>query len=266
MQNNIDTHKTHPLHASYCTRIMTKDLFRYLNLKPGVKILDVGCGLGYCMERVKNMDMNARLFGIDNDHGAIVFAKDRLRSENGAGFVNTDAYRLPFKDNVFDIVMNSNMLEHVADDQKVMSEMIRVCKAKGQIVIVVPCSEGPRAKARLRNLGHTTPGTKEFHHRLGYTMDEMKAFMANNKVTVGRFDYSFFFITEILMDIFKWVFYRRTKYTSQHDISRAAESPLFRLYHATSPFILFIDRIDAAIFSRFMKGHSISIEGEVCKS
>ena len=66
------------------------------------------------------------------------FDKSLLKQENGLRFMAADAENLPFPDNSFDLIFSSNMLEHVKDKKKSLSEMKRVLKNDGIMVHIIP--------------------------------------------------------------------------------------------------------------------------------
>jgi SAM-dependent methyltransferase len=53
-----------------------------------------------------------------------------------------DITSLPFMENHFDLIICYHILEHVADDKKAMSEIYRVLKAKGNLLVQVPFTDG----------------------------------------------------------------------------------------------------------------------------
>jgi SAM-dependent methyltransferase len=55
--------------------------------------------------------------------------------------LNADIQKLPFNDNLFDIVICSHVLEHIPDDKKGMKEILRVLKKNGWAVLQVPLNE-----------------------------------------------------------------------------------------------------------------------------
>jgi ubiquinone/menaquinone biosynthesis C-methylase UbiE len=77
---------------------------------------------------------------------ALVEAKDRLRfhehlGENGGGIwglTMADVSGLPFKDDFFDLVICSEVLEHIPEDEGAASEIIRVLKTGHNLVVSVP--------------------------------------------------------------------------------------------------------------------------------
>ena len=56
--------------------------------------------------------------------------------------INASVTDIPLADNSFDLVCAFDVIEHVEDDKKAISELIRVCKNDGQICITVPAFQG----------------------------------------------------------------------------------------------------------------------------
>lgn len=119
--------------------------FKKCDIKPGYRILDIGCGSGRhtCSAyRFKNVVA----IGADINHAELVEAKERLKfhdqwGENGGGIwglTMADVKALPFDDNFFDLVICSEVLEHIADDQSAARELIRVLKPHHNLVVSVP--------------------------------------------------------------------------------------------------------------------------------
>jgi len=124
--------------------VITVD-FNRLSVKPRDKILDIGCGPGrHTCEAYRREGVVA--IGSDVSLGDVKEAADRLRyhdalGEHGGGVWGvsvSDVTCLPFKDNSFDHVICSEVLEHIPDDNKAMSEIIRVLKSGKTLVVSVP--------------------------------------------------------------------------------------------------------------------------------
>ncbi len=118
--------------------------FDKIAIKNGFKILDMGCGTGRHMGGAISL---GRIFVIGADINAddIKKAKQRMLFLEKMGlasgkwaFTLTDIRYLPFDDNIFDIVICSEVLEHIKDDKKAVSEMLRVLKPAGDLVVSVP--------------------------------------------------------------------------------------------------------------------------------
>jgi ubiquinone/menaquinone biosynthesis C-methylase UbiE len=93
-------------------------------------ILDVGCGTG------GNLTLfNGFVVGLDISPQALELARKR---NPDAVLCRGEAENLPFKDESFDLVLALDLLEHLPDDIKGLSEMYRVLKKGGNALITVP--------------------------------------------------------------------------------------------------------------------------------
>jgi 2-polyprenyl-3-methyl-5-hydroxy-6-metoxy-1,4-benzoquinol methylase len=101
-------------------------------LKP-ISILDVGCGEGFTLERLRKAKIGKHLEGVDYLDLAIKLGKKehpQLILKKGS------IYDLKYKANSFDVVICSEVLEHVDDPQKGLEELVRV--SKKYVVLSVP--------------------------------------------------------------------------------------------------------------------------------
>lgn len=107
-----------------------------LYIKKGV-FLDVGCGAGYAMK--KALQEGNKPFGIDPEPGAHGVGRhgSNYAIEN-IEIKQAFAEQIPFEDAFFDTVYSSHVLEHVNDEQKSLSEMKRVLKDDGILIIGMP--------------------------------------------------------------------------------------------------------------------------------
>jgi len=96
-------------------------------------ILDAGCGEGFTLHRLQMQYIGERLEGIDFLKTAIAIGRKQFP---GLVLRQGDIYKLAYKDNSFDLVICSEVLEHLANPQKALEEMRRVTKK--YCVISVP--------------------------------------------------------------------------------------------------------------------------------
>lgn len=107
------------------------------------KLLEVGSGFGNFL-LVARKKFNIDAYGVEpssDGFGDSDSIAKQILSDNEvdpAVIINGKGEAIPFPDNSFDICYSSNVLEHVDDPQKVISEMIRVTKSGGIIQITVP--------------------------------------------------------------------------------------------------------------------------------
>lgn len=94
------------------------------NLNPS-SILDVGCGEGFTLEKLRERNIGEHLEGVDYLDLAIKLGKKehpQLKLKTGS------IYDLDYKDNSFDVVICSEVLEHIDDPAKGLAELVRVSK------------------------------------------------------------------------------------------------------------------------------------------
>ena len=93
----------------------------------GKDVLEVGCGTGLILERIRRFAKSAK--GIDLSPGMLALAKER-----GLDVCEGSATKLPFADESFDLTCSFKVLAHVPDIGKALAEMARVTR-KGGIVL-----------------------------------------------------------------------------------------------------------------------------------
>ena len=117
--------------------------FKKINLLPGSKVLDVGCGEGRHIFGILNEFENVYCYGIDQDIPSLDKCKEGLEffkelDSNGTIFQQGSVYQLPFKENFFDLIICSEVLEHLDDYHGAIDEIHRVLKPQGKFLPSVP--------------------------------------------------------------------------------------------------------------------------------
>ena len=124
--------------------MVTVDFGRIV-LKPGARVLDVGCGSGRHTAAAYRLP-GARVVGVDVAAEDLKAACERLRlhdrlAAHGDGrwhLCAADGRRLPFGDCRFDLVICAEVLEHVPADGRVLAEIARVLRPGGELAVSVP--------------------------------------------------------------------------------------------------------------------------------
>ena len=103
---------------------------RYVNLE-GSRILDVGCGIGTYVRRLR--ELSEHVYGIDIDERNV-----RRGSLSLPNLALAASEQMPFPDNSFDVILLHEVIEHVSDDAATLREACRVARPGGKIVIYAP--------------------------------------------------------------------------------------------------------------------------------
>jgi len=119
--------------------------FAQFPICPGERVLDLGCGFGrHAFEAARR---GADVIAVDRSAEELqqvngLFAAMRREGEIPAGSiaraVRADLLALPFPDDYFDVVMASEVLEHIPDDTQAMAEIARVVRPGGRVAVTVP--------------------------------------------------------------------------------------------------------------------------------
>jgi ubiquinone/menaquinone biosynthesis C-methylase UbiE len=100
----------------------------------GLRVLDLGCGDGRLTARIA--ETGARVTGVDPSKVALERAR-KAHPELELVATAPDG-SLPFADACFDVVVCVDVLQHVADTQRLMSEVRRVLAPSGWLAVTVP--------------------------------------------------------------------------------------------------------------------------------
>ena len=111
-------------------------------VEPGERILDIGCGNGNMLRKVK--DKFRILYGIDISPSRVGEAKEKTKDLYPSDiskfkFIEGNADNsFPFQDNYFDTIVCIAVIEHVYDIFSLVREMYRVLKPDGYVIAEVP--------------------------------------------------------------------------------------------------------------------------------
>jgi len=130
--------------------------FAYLDLAPGLAVLDVGAGTGDFDRLIADLVRpGGRVVGID--YGQTMVDEAIARSE-GLGlpieFRQADAHDLPFPNDSFDRCLATQVFQHLPRPERALAEMVRVARHKARVIITEPdwdsriCALGDPALAR----------------------------------------------------------------------------------------------------------------------
>ena len=123
---------------------LTDLLIEHLELRPGQRMLDVGCGIGTPALRLAGT-VEAEITGVTINSGQAREANARAAAaglSHRVKFDHADAMALPYPDASFDVAWAFESLLHM-DRSRALAEMKRVLRPGGRLVIADTCQHGP---------------------------------------------------------------------------------------------------------------------------
>lgn len=144
--------------------MLTVDFDR-LGLRPGERILDMGCGAGrHAFEAYRR---GADVIAFDQDADELEGVRELFVAMKEAGEVPVaaeadvkegDALALPFGDGEFDRIIAAEVLEHIPADIQAIEELVRVLRPGGTLAVSVPRWLPEVINWKLSDDYHNTPG------------------------------------------------------------------------------------------------------------
>ena len=115
------------LYASHLIR------YKWVNKYLSGRILDAGCSIGYGLEIISK---NAKdIIGIELSKDIALFGKKKFKKD----IINADVREIPFIDQSFDTVISFEVLEHIANQNDFLKEVVRVTnKNNGKFIVSTP--------------------------------------------------------------------------------------------------------------------------------
>jgi len=121
-----------PKHATRAIN-RAEELLHFADIKEGQNFLEVGCGNGAVSKHVaRKYRLNAT--GIDVDPEQVKLAQQESHDMPGIRFLISDATKLPFQDNEFDIVLSFGTMHHISRWLDALGEIKRVLRPKGYFI------------------------------------------------------------------------------------------------------------------------------------
>jgi 2-polyprenyl-3-methyl-5-hydroxy-6-metoxy-1,4-benzoquinol methylase len=134
---------------------------KYVNAKT---VLDAACGTGYGSRILYADGKASNVIGLDNDLNTIKYANAKYFSKQ-VRFINSSITELPFANGSFNVVVSFETIEHIIEEDKLISEIHRVIQNNGMFILSTPNDWG---------LSELAP----FHVR-SYTLEKLKAALSN---------------------------------------------------------------------------------------
>ncbi len=128
--------------SSYCG---VGNPFALGKINQGEQILDIGCGAGVdTILAALSVGPKGSVVGVDIVPEMIARAESNLQMMDldNVDFQNTSGEKLPFADDTFDVVISNGVINLIPDKEAVLSEIIRVLKPAGRLMVADQISAG----------------------------------------------------------------------------------------------------------------------------
>lgn len=139
--------------------------------------LEIGCGTGYVLSELESAFPELRLSGSEIFSNGLHYAKDRI---SRCDLLQMDARNIPF-DEEFDVIGAFDVLEHIADDERVLTELYRAVKPGGGIILTVPQHQFLWSQADEHACHERRYSAKELKQKVqqaGFSVERVSSFVS----------------------------------------------------------------------------------------
>jgi ubiquinone/menaquinone biosynthesis C-methylase UbiE len=121
---------------------ITEKTIRMMELRPGERILDLGCGAGWATRILARLVGEApegfgQVIGLDISDEMIRRARAGSKEFENAMFICGSAEQVPWEENFFDKILSVESFYYYANQERALGELFRVLAPKGQLFILI---------------------------------------------------------------------------------------------------------------------------------
>ncbi len=239
-----------------------KEITNLLGPTEGLHCLDVGGDNGVISYMLRKKGGEWR--SADLDPSSVASIKKLVQTE----VYQIDGSSTPFQSDEFDRVAIVDFLEHICDDTQFITELYRIIKPGGVLVVNVPNIKNGILRKLRYSIGQTDE--KHGHLRPGYTRTSLERLLADKFILMRAKTYSKFFseLIDILVVSVVSKLKRETNaqtkkgsIVTQQDLEKSAS--IFRIYSLIYPFIRLFSLLDGLLF--FRSGYMLIASAQVNK-
>lgn len=118
----------------YIEKKRIRKIVKIMNTRQGDEILEIGCGQGHILEKIKQ----GELYGLDLSDKMLADAAVRLKGRAKLLKLNAENFATHFQGLKFDKIICSEVLEHTLYPEKVIGEAAKALKDSGVFVVSIP--------------------------------------------------------------------------------------------------------------------------------
>src|ERR1700757_4977571 len=121
---------------------ITEKTLRHMNLRPGERVLDLGCGSGWATRLLARLVADGpegfgQVVGVDISDEMIRQARAASKEFDNVMFVVGSAAQIPWEENFFDKVLSVESFYYYPDQDRALAELFRVMAPKGRLFILI---------------------------------------------------------------------------------------------------------------------------------
>lgn len=182
------TYDSPSLYKRFFYTVRFSKVMSFVNAGEKEKILDIGCGSGFYTKAL--IQKGAVVTATDIAKGYLKQTKKLVGKNKRLRLCVADVTNLPFKDNIFDKVLLTEVIEHLPDYKVALREIKRVLKTDGILVISTPSKFSPmnlayELKRRIKHYSFN-------EHLHEFTISEFRR-TVNTYFQVERLEFANFF-------------------------------------------------------------------------
>ena len=158
-------------------RKLLKTILCSLNLQRESLTMDIGCGVGSNLSLLKAIGLKA--MGCDRSFDNLLLAKNKFFLP----FINGDLENLPIRSSSVELVVATDVLEHLQDDIAGVRELCRILRRNGHLIVTVPAFQ-------------SLWGTQDIvtGHKKRYSKRDISIVLMHNGFQIMRSSYFNFFL------------------------------------------------------------------------